>query len=233
MILNQVAQGGGVGGGSLDDYLDGTDIEIVSDITVLKSGAIKGDNVTAIALPECTELKEGAISPAEWTNNTQTFNRLTRLELPKVTKISTDSLCGIRSNVAIVLPSLRMMAWKASNGRAFRLNYVKYYDFGDPSISYLDWGSGLNWYQTNNKVKAIIFRYSGVVTIGSDSVFRYDNSNDMSLGDTCFVYVPQDLIPSYQTASKWSDIYARHPNMFKAIEGSIYETNYADGKPIS
>ena len=234
MILNQVAQGGGVGGGSLDDYLSGEDIEIISNITVLKIKAITADNVTAIVLPECIELKAGAISDANYENSTGGMTKLARLELPKVKKISTSSLCAIYGTIdAIVLPSLETMGWKSENGRAFRLNRIKYYDFGNPSISSLDWGKGRHWYQCSDYPEAIIFRYSGVVTITSDSVFRKTNSEDLKLGDTCFVYVPNALITSYQNANYWSDIYARHPDMFKPIEGSIYETHYADGTPIS
>jgi len=45
------------------------------------------------------------------------------------------------------------------------------------------------------------------------------------------VYVPSAMISSYQTASGWSNAYSAGVT-FAAIEGSQYETAYADGTPI-
>lgn len=47
------------------------------------------------------------------------------------------------------------------------------------------------------------------------------------------VYVPQALISSYQSATNWSTILGYANNQILPIEGSIYETQYADGTPIS
>lgn len=55
----------------------------------------------------------------------------------------------------------------------------------------------------------------------------YNNPNESA------IYVPSALVSSYQTASNWSALYALNNNIFKAIEGSIYETQYVDGTPIS
>lgn len=46
------------------------------------------------------------------------------------------------------------------------------------------------------------------------------------------LYVPQDLISSYQTATNWSTILSYENNQILSIEGSIYETQYADGTPV-
>lgn len=46
------------------------------------------------------------------------------------------------------------------------------------------------------------------------------------------LYVPQDLISSYQTATNWSTILSYENNQILPIEGSVYETQYADGTPI-
>lgn len=47
------------------------------------------------------------------------------------------------------------------------------------------------------------------------------------------LYVPQSLIASYQAASNWSTILGYPNNQILPIEGSIYETQYADGTPIT
>ena len=46
------------------------------------------------------------------------------------------------------------------------------------------------------------------------------------------LYVPQALIASYQSATNWSTILGYANNQILPIEGSIYETQYADGTPI-
>lgn len=58
---------------------------------------------------------------------------------------------------------------------------------------------------------------------------------------TCFqtagsggtLYVPQALIAEYQAATNWSTILGYTNNQILPIEGSIYETQYADGTPIT
>ena len=54
----------------------------------------------------------------------------------------------------------------------------------------------------------------------------YSNPNDST------IYVPQSLLSAYQSASNWVTLYNLNNNIFKKIEGSIYETQYADGTPI-
>lgn len=64
-----------------------------------------------------------------------------------------------------------------------------------------------------------------------DSVCALNNQNSLQntplrgYGGTYsgHVYVPSSLIASYKTASNWSSIYAAYNDIFKAIEGSIYE----------
>lgn len=51
--------------------------------------------------------------------------------------------------------------------------------------------------------------------------------------DIATLYVPSALISSYQSASNWATILARAGKNIAAIEGSIYETQYADGTPIA
>lgn len=46
------------------------------------------------------------------------------------------------------------------------------------------------------------------------------------------LYVPNALKSSYQSASNWSTILGYATNSIQAIEGSYYETHYADGTVI-
>ncbi len=47
------------------------------------------------------------------------------------------------------------------------------------------------------------------------------------------IYVPQALIDAYTNATNWSTVIARTNVTIAAIEGSVYETQYADGTPIA
>ena len=55
----------------------------------------------------------------------------------------------------------------------------------------------------------------------------YNNPNDS------VIYVPNALIASYQTASNWSTLYNLNNNIFQKIEGTTYETHWADGTVVS
>ena len=81
-------------------------------------------------------------------------------------------------------------------------------------------------FYNNNFVGALILRSATVVTCGNsnaiDALVRGKNST---------VYVPQALISTYQTDTNWSLAYAAGVT-FTAIEGSQYETHYADGTVI-
>ena len=77
-----------------------------------------------------------------------------------------------------------------------------------------------------------------VLVLRSTSVNGLSNIN--AFDNTCFasgksggtLYVPNSLISSYQAASNWSTILGYANNSIQKIEGTIYETKYADGTPI-
>lgn len=237
--VRTLCDGYGGGGGSIDDYISGENIEIRSNATRVRTGGITAySGITVIDLPECTRLENGAIQPSTYTNNSVYFTSLNRLNLPKVEAIGSPSLCGIRSGTgsldSIVLPSLKQKLWTASNGRAFHDNQaIKKYDFGNYGISTpFNWGSGMDFYSTGDVIEAIIFRYNCVINIGGTAVFRKNNTTDIALGTNCFIYVPASQIENYKVAPNWATLYANYPDMFKTIEGSQYENYYADGTPI-
>lgn len=234
--LTLVDVSGGGGSSDFDDYLSGVDTAINSNITYLKSEGITSNNVTEIALPECVQFEHSAIRGAVHYLNGGSipFSKLTRIYLPKLSicegRVIND--VGGNTDLALVLPSLSQWT-TASNARQFdNCSRITKFDFGNSTITTFNWGSGQAFYRCYN-VTDIILRWGGVATIGNANVFRKDNSNNLPLGTSTFIYVPSSLLASYQTASNWDTLYASYPDMFKTIEGSIYETQYADGTPIS
>lgn len=81
-------------------------------------------------------------------------------------------------------------------------------------------------------LKAVILRNdSNICYLGNVNVFQGSAFDSTGTGGT--LYVPSALISTYQAATNWSTILSYANNSIKAIEGSIYETQYADGTPIT
>lgn len=89
-----------------------------------------------------------------------------------------------------------------------------------------------NTFQTGcGSLDTLILRDSSVLTLHTATTF--DSSCFKSGGTGGTIYVPSDLIGSYQSATNWSTIDGYGTVTWKPIEGSIYETQYADGTPIT
>ena len=104
-------------------------------------------------------------------------------------------------------------------------------DFGGTQRS---GGSGLrstNAFSGCTALKTVVLRYTGNYPLANINNFTNTPFASGKSGGT--LYVPQDLIPSYQSATNWSTILGYANNQILPIEGSIYETQYADGTPIS
>lgn len=82
----------------------------------------------------------------------------------------------------------------------------------------------------NTALEVLVLRKSSVVAL--QNVNAFDGSPFASGGSGGTLYVPNDLIASYQAASNWSTILGYANNSIEAIEGSIYEEQYADGTPV-
>jgi hypothetical protein len=143
---------------------------------------------------------------------------------PKLKTIGSGNKCmfynaGTTSSykAVIVMPKVTSLGAKT-----FDRCYVDKIDIG-PGVTALS-GSDVFYCNTDTKtVNVLILRYTGgVVTTGNTDRIK-------GLRD---VYVPNDLISSYQTASNWSTRYNAGKITFHAIEGSPYEHYYADGTAI-
>lgn len=79
-------------------------------------------------------------------------------------------------------------------------------------------------------LKTLILRSPSVVTLGNAN--HFNNSSFASGGTGGDIYVPQALLATYPTSGNWATINGYGTVTWKAIEGSYYETHYADGTPI-
>lgn len=79
----------------------------------------------------------------------------------------------------------------------------------------------------------VILRGSPITVLANINAFSNTPFASGKAGGT--LYVPSALISSYQSATNWSTIFGYGngaQNQILPIEGSIYETQYADGTPI-
>lgn len=85
----------------------------------------------------------------------------------------------------------------------------------------------------DSKLTVLILRKSTVAACNNTKGFANTPFASGKAGGT--LYVPSALISSYQSATNWSTILgygSGEQNQILPIEGSIYETQYADGTPI-
>lgn len=81
-----------------------------------------------------------------------------------------------------------------------------------------------------NLTVLILRKTAAVVNLQNTAAFTSTPFASDGTGGT--LYVPNALKSSYQSANNWSTILGYANNSIQAIEGSIYETQYADGTPI-
>ena len=126
---------------------------------------------------------------------------------------------------------------------AFNDNFNQWMFYNCTSMEYVDVGAGLtgdksiaaNAFNGCSSLDTLIIRGgtngSRKMTLGNISAFA--NTPFASAGTGGTLYVPSALVSTYQSATNWSTILGYTNNSIQAIEGSIYETQYADGTPIT
>lgn len=90
---------------------------------------------------------------------------------------------------------------------------------------------GNNAFNGDTQLNILIIRGSLVPSLGGVATFTNTPFADGKSGGT--LYVPQAVVADYQAATNWSTILGYANNRIIPIEGSIYETQYADGTPIT
>lgn len=146
---------------------------------------------------------------------------LTSVVFPKLTSFSSGPFYGAGSASGIsggpwVFPKLT--AVPADGFRQIRASAV---DLG-PSCASI---AARAFYQPayGGYIPVLILRKTdAVVTVADTTALQKFNASSR-------IYVPASLVEAYKTATNWSTI----GDIFYPIEGSIYETQYADGTPIT
>lgn len=187
---------------------------------------------------------------------------ITRVEGPNVGSIGTAAFQGCNSLLSVYFPKAILTAYNNSQFRSCSSLsgiVLPKNDMSMPSNAFLDCtnlryydsqgvrGQSANGYGKNTgtevfknctNLNVIILRgTSNVTNLNNINVFTGTPFASGKAGGT--LYVPSALISSYQSATNWSTIFGYvdgngdPQNQILPIEGSIYETQYADGTPIT
>ena len=179
--------------------------------------------ITSFSAPDCTSL-EG-----------YSFYHCTALEsvnIPAVTTFGASNVFdGCTSLEGVVLP----VGFSGNSNAVFaNCSSLKYIDMNNPSDN-LRGGNTFNNCSVLDTV--VLRRTSSVVTITTTT---FNNTPFASGGSGGTLYVPSDLIASYQAASNWSTILGYANNSIKSIESTHTDPTapidltlyYADGTLI-
>lgn len=241
-----ISGGGGGGGLSLEDYLNRIAPEgsvSVPSVTKLLGFAFAENDVmtdfsaasvtrigerdfwgcselTNVTMPELayagmSSVADESINQTTTCHAFQESHKLGNINLPKLQKAGAGLFyrCGFGQstyNAVVVLPAITLLGQNA-----FTQGKFKAVDLG-PNLTKL-----YNDTFYGGTYDTVILRSTTLVVA---------NNRDAVRGITK-LYVPSALVASYATATNWSTDAASRTVL--AIEGSQYETHYADGTPIA
>lgn len=146
---------------------------------------------------------------------------LQTVDLPKLATINGDQFIESSKVVYLVFPSFSGGIYSnslRSNTLLQAIDVAACTSIGTAAFS------GCSVFDT------FIIRGDSVPTLSNISAFTNTPFASGKAGGT--LYVPSALISEYQSATNWSTILGYDTNSVVAIEGSQYETQYADGTPI-
>lgn len=139
--------------------------------------------------------------------------KLTEFIAPKVTYVGSNAFGNVTTLLKIIIP-IGGMRTACSGATALR--------FVDMLTGWLDDAGTKKSIATVtfNKcasLTTLVLRNSTIVGLANVDAFT-DTKYATNGAGGAYVYVPRDLISSYQAATNWATLYAAHPDMFRALE---------------
>lgn len=207
---------------------------MIFDLTKRKSGG-GGDPYEVARL-----LAAGSNSLTEYVDDQLTYLRgyafngctkLTKIICHNVTGGASAAFQGAGSSSAklnIAFPQMTTMSAYAftSSANIKTFDFEKLLSIGNVALS----GSG--------NLDTLVLRKTSIVSLGSVACFGKTPFKDGGAGGT--IYIPKSLYDhlgdgtanDYKAATNWATVDGYGTITWAKIEGSIYETQYADGTPI-
>lgn len=209
-LVESIPSGGG--GGDIDAIIDGSITSFESDATVVEE----------YKFYNCTHLASAKFNEPVWIkgNAFRGCTALQTFDAKKAYRIFGNSFTGVLANLvfANITAELGTSALSGWLGQKIDLDgsalEIKMYTFSNAS-----------------NFNVLIIRKNSRIILGNINAFSGTPFASSGTGGT--LYVPQSLLSEYTQATNWSTILGYTNNQILPIEGSIYETQYADGTPIS
>lgn len=203
-----------------------TKISSSSVTTILERAFYGCSNLEEVSFPELTSIRVYAGSTALSEARTFTFcEKLKKFYAPKLEYIYGTyvfarlySISACTSDCVFVFPAIKELGLYT-----FETCLATLFDFG-PGLTTIRSDTFYGRVAAAQRNKTLILRRNASVVAAQ--------STD-SIREVVDVYCPSALVSSYQTATNWKTRYDGGYITFHAIEGSQYETAYADGTPVT
>lgn len=242
------------GGDPLNGWNDQTTITGAVTITgtSIRANILGGNtNVTSVSAPDATSLASGF---NQFGSHFRGCTNLVSVSMPKLdysTNIS-SVFQGCTSLTSVNLPLMRAMygnyifsgcsslpgavfpnyGYNVNNANA---QISSFFFENCTSLAYVDmlrpYQIAANAFKNVSAFNVFIIRDESRVT-PLNNINAFDGTPFASDGAGGILYVPNAILASYEAASNWSTILGYTNNQIKKIEGTTYETHYADGTSI-
>lgn len=222
----------GGGDGYLDALIARSITSIESNVASIGNYAFYNcSNLTTVSFPNVTNIGEYAFAKTGLTEITETL-------FPSLRLASTYSFREMPSLTRLFFPNVKIGLSAFYKCTALRTAIIKSFMYNN---NFASCGSLMSVDVSLDAVPATAFKdCTSLATLILRSTSLQPLQNTSAFNSTPFasggsggtLYVPSAMIASYQAATNWSTILGYSTNSILPIEGSIYETQYADGTPI-
>ena len=188
--------------------------------------SVSGKNgSTQRAFSNCPNLT--SVSFPSWTTNDinelmfSSCTSLVSVNFPLLSGgVASQGFLDCSSLTTIVFPKAQGTLYSSAFQGCTNLTFADFYDV------YLARGAIFK----NTNLTTLILRNPTRYSLANLNIF--ENTPFASDGSGGTLYVPSSSISEFQSVDNWSTILGYENNHILPIEGSIYETQYADGTPI-
>lgn len=179
----------------------------------------------------------------------QRRNQITSVRAPNATYLATNAFMFCPSMVSLFAPNAELGQNAAGNCTSLTEAVVKgarsfqtYIFRADSALAVCDWtgsvGIGKEDFTGCSSLATVILRSPTIVVLGNINAFNNTPFSSGGTGGT--IYIPKSLYDhlgdgtaqDYQAATNWATVHGYGTITWAQIEGSSYETQYADGTPI-
>lgn len=201
------------------------DIEVVY---VQPSGG--GDNLPDFLMNNTTAIEDATVTKLR-DNACRSATNLTSVKVPNCTAVGSSCFYGCSNLHVLAFPSLSQDGLSGSS-------------IASSGVQTLDLGASFGRIKSGNiqnaaNLNILILRNTSLVSLANASQFGGTKFANGSTGGT--IYIPKTLYDhlgdnsslDYKAASNWSTVNGYGTITWAKIEGSIYETQYADGTPVT